>query len=413
MSDRAVVVGGGIVGLATALSLAERGLQVTVLEAESRLAMHQTSHNSGVVHSGLYYRPGSRKARLCTAGREALYRFAEAEGVPHRRCGKVVVAVSEEEIPRLDELERRGRANGLVGLERLGRRELSERHPGVAGVAALWVPQTGIVDFRQVARALARRLGAAGGEVRTGSRVLGIRPPAGRRWRILLETPSGSVECSLLVNCAGLQSDRVARLAGIDPDVRIVPFRGEYWDVASEVEGTAGGSETGVPVPSRVPVPVYPVPDPRFPFLGVHLTPTVDGRVEAGPNAVLAFHRHGYRLSKASARDLWEVVSFPGFWRLLSEHWRYAARELRRSVSKGAFLDAVRRLVPEIEGRHLTRGGAGVRAQALDREGNLVDDFRFAEAERQLHVLNAPSPAATAALAIGEEISGRAVASLG
>lgn len=407
-------MGGGIVGLATALALAERGLPVTVLEAESRLASHQTGHNSGVIHSGLYYRPGSHKARLCTAGREALYELLEEEEIPHRRCGKVVVAASEEEIPALDELERRGRENGLEGLERLGPEELGERHPGVSGASALWVPQTGIVDFREVARALSRRLGAAGGEVQTGSRVLGIRPPAGRRWAIGVDTRWGTVEAALLVNCAGLQSDRVARMAGLEPDVRIVPFRGEYWEVESPVRENPGNGvgEWDPPVPERVPVPVYPVPDARFPFLGVHLTPTIDGRVEAGPNAVLALHRHGYSRWKTSPRDLWEIASYPGFWRLVSGHWRYGVRELRRSLSRGAFAASVRELVPEIGKQDLSRGGSGVRAQALDRQGNLVDDFHFARAERQLHVLNAPSPAATAALAIGEEVAVRAVEAL-
>jgi len=390
------VVGAGIVGLATAAELARRGLAVEVFEAERRVATHQTGHNSGVIHSGLYYLPGSHKARLCTEGREALYRLCEEERIDHRRTGKVVVAVHEEELPRLDELERRGRANGLDGLERVKVRDLESRQPGVAGVEALWVPQTGIVDYREVARALAGRLEAAGGRLRTEAAVTGIRE--GKR-SITLTTAAGPVGCELLVNCAGLQSDRVARLAGFRPEVRIVPFRGEYYELTSRAA-------------RRVQVPVYPVPDPRFPFLGVHLTPTVDGRVEAGPNAVLALHRHGYTRARMSLADLGETVSWPGFWRIAGRHWRFGLREVHRSLSARAFVDAVRELMPALGRDDFRPGGAGVRAQALDRRGELVDDFRFAEDARQIHVLNAPSPAATACLAIGREIADRAVGRL-
>ncbi|MGD2115895.1 MAG: L-2-hydroxyglutarate oxidase [Acidobacteriota bacterium] len=408
------VIGAGIVGLATAAELAGRGLRVRVLEAEDRPAAHQTGHNSGVIHSGLYYRPGSHKARLCTGGRDALYRFCAAEGIAHRRTGKVVLALREEEIPRLDELERRGRANGLEGLERLPPGELAARLADLsdrpdpaglgelAGVDALWVPQTGIVDFRAVSRVLAGKLEAAGGELRTGAAVTGIREGGrgGGAAPVVLETAAGRFECDLLINCAGLQSDRVARLGGFRPGLRIVPFRGEY----HELTGRAG---------ARVPVPVYPVPDPRFPFLGVHLTPTVDGRVEAGPNAVLALHRHGYTRGRVSLRDLASTLGWPGFWRLAARHWRFGLREMRRSLSSRAFVAAVRELMPELSRDDFRPGGAGVRAQALDRSGELVDDFRFAEDERQIHVLNAPSPAATAALAIGREVAERALAKIG
>lgn len=390
------VVGAGIVGLATAAELARRGISVEVLEAEGRVAAHQTGHNSGVIHSGLYYRPGSHKARLCAAGRDALYRFCEEEGIDHRRTGKVVVAVREEELPRLDELERRGRANGLEGLERLPVRDLASRQPGVAGVEALWVPQTGIVDYREVARALAARLEAAGGRLRTGSAVTAIREG---RSSITLTTGAGAVEAEVLVNCAGLQSDRVARLGGFQPEVRIVPFRGEYYELTSRAA-------------RDVRVPVYPVPDPRFPFLGVHLTPTADGRVEAGPNAVLALHRHGYTRARISLGDLGETLAWPGFWRVAGRHWRFGLREVHRSMSARAFVDAVRELMPGLGRDDFRPGGAGVRAQALDRRGELVDDFCFAEDARQVHVLNAPSPAATAALAIGREIADRAVGRL-
>jgi len=402
VSERALVVGAGIVGLATAVSLAERGFEPLVLEAERRVASHQTGLNSGVIHSGLYYRPGSHKARLCTAGREALYRLCEAEGIVHRRCGKVVVAVEDEEVRRLDELERRGRENGLAGLERIDRAALDERFGDrdgggrgrVAGIDGLWVPQTGIVDYRAVVAALRRRLEAAGGTVRTGAPVTAIRQ-SGNAVGVIAggERHDGAV----LVNCAGLQSDRVARLAGLQPDVRIVPFRGEYYELAGSAR-------------AAVSVPIYPVPDPRFPFLEVHLTPLIHGGAEAGPNAVLALHRHGYTRGTISLRDLAETFAWPGFWKLAATHWRFGVREMARSRSERLFVASVQRLMPGLGRGDFRRGGAGVRAQALDREGRLIDDFRFAEAERQVHVLNAPSPAATAALAIGEEIAERAAA---
>ncbi|HUF78288.1 MAG TPA: L-2-hydroxyglutarate oxidase [Thermoanaerobaculia bacterium] len=396
-------MGAGIVGLATAHELARRGWPVLVLEAENRVAAHQSGHNSGVIHSGLYYRPGSAKGRLCAEGREALYRLCTEEGIAHRRTGKLVVATGPEELPRLDELERRGRANGLEGLERLVMGELRERFPAAAGVAGLWVPQAGIVDFPGVGRLLARRVVEAGGAVRTGARVAAIGPDGigpGDGFRLELATGE-TLGASFLVNCAGLQSDRVARLAGARPAVRIVPFRGEYFDLAPDAA-------------ARVTVPIYPVPDLRFPFLGVHLTPTLDGRVEIGPNAVLALHRHGYRRGDPLAssvtgdpRDLASTLGFPGFWRLARRHWRDGAGELRRSLSRRAFAREVRRLVPAIRSSDLHRGGCGIRAQAVDRQGNLLDDFHIVHAERQVHVLNAPSPAATAALAIGREIADR------
>jgi L-2-hydroxyglutarate oxidase len=387
-----VVVGGGIVGLATALALLGRyRVSLAVVEAEPHLAAHQSGRNSGVIHSGLYYPPGSLKARLCAAGREALYRFLDEEGLPYRRSGKLVVAVTAGELPRLDELERRGRANGLAGLVRLSAGEIREREPEAAGVAALWVAETGLVDFAAVAERIAARVAAGGGEVWTGARVVRVtRERSGGG--LAVDTTRGALLAGGLVNCAGLQSDRVARLAGARPEVRIVPFRGDYLELAP-----------GAPWP--VAVPVYPVPDPRFPFLGVHLTPTLDGRVEVGPNAVLALDRHGYRRGSVALPDAWATLSYPGFWRLAVRHARYGAGEVWRSLSRRAFVRAVRRLAPGLGPADFVRGWSGVRAQALDRRGNLVDDFHVVRGERAVHVLNAPSPAATAALAIGREIA--------
>jgi L-2-hydroxyglutarate oxidase len=419
-----LIVGGGIVGLATARELVGRGHPVTVLEAEERIAAHQTGHNSGVIHSGLYYLPGSAKARLCTEGRDAMYRFCEEEGIAHRRTGKLVVARTAEESARLDELERRGRANGLDGMERLDSRDgaaLAERFPAMAGAdSALWVPQTGIVDYREVAAVLARKVTEGGGEVRTGARVVAIEAegsgggdPVADRVRVRL---AGGEELvgTFLVNCAGLQSDRVARLGrdrlrvGGDGwlNLRIVPFRGEY----RELPAGAPLDESGA---GRF--PIYPVPDPRFPFLGVHTTPSLDGPVEAGPNAVLALHRHGYRRPDPLAvsvlrepRDLVGTLTFPGFWRLALRHWRFGLGEIARSWSDRLFRRELARLAPAL-GRvdGVRPGHSGVRAQAVDRKGNLVDDFRFVHRERQVHVLNAPSPAATASLAIGRHIADR------
>lgn len=380
-----------------------------VLEAEDRVAAHQSGHNSGVIHSGLYYRPGSAKARLCAEGREALYRLCEEEGIPHRRTGKLVVARGPEELARLDELERRGRANGLEGIERLSAGELHERFPEVTGVAGIWVPQAGIVDFPAVARLLARRVAELGGEVRTAARMAAIgsaRPGTAASLHLTLASGE-TVPASFLVNCAGLQSDRVARLAGARPEVRIVPFRGEYFELAPDAA-------------ARITVPIYPVPDLRFPFLGVHLTPTLDGKVEIGPNAALALHRHGYRNGDGLAasalrdpRDLAATLGHPGFWRLARRHWRDGAGELWRSLSRHAFAREVRRLVPAVQAGDLRRGGCGIRAQAVDRRGNLLDDFHIVQTERQIHVLNAPSPAATASLAIGREIAELVEARLG
>ncbi|MEW6364544.1 MAG: L-2-hydroxyglutarate oxidase [Acidobacteriota bacterium] len=384
------VVGGGIVGLATAMALgSSQHSSLIVLEAEDTLAAHQTGHNSGVIHAGLYYKPGSLKAQHCAAGRKALYSFCRKHAVPHERCGKLVVAVDATELPALEELARRGRANGLVGLRRLGPEEMREREPNVAGVAGLLVPETGIVDYVEVARGYAGVVRQAGGEIQTAARVTGICREQGG---LVVETTAGAVACSFLVNCAGLQSDRVARLAGLVPDVRIVPFRGEYYEIGPERRDIVRHL-------------VYPVPNPKFPFLGVHFTRRISGGIEAGPNAVLAFKREGYEKWSFSLRDFGETVLYPGFWRLAVRYWRVGTGEFYRSASKRAFVRALQRLVPDLNSPDLWPGGAGIRAQALDAAGNLLDDFRIAEADRMIHVLNAPSPAATASISIGQSIA--------
>jgi len=384
------VIGGGIVGTASALALARAELGgLVLLEAEDRLAAHQTGHNSGVIHSGLYYKPGSLKARLCVEGREALYAFCAEEGIPHERCGKIVVATRAEEIAALERLEERGRANGLQGLRRLDPAGIRALEPHVCGVAGLHVPDTGIVDYTAVTEAYARRITAAGHEVRTHTRLVGHRRDGARH---ILRTTRGDVACRFLVNCGGLQSDRVARLCGVQPNVRIVPFRGEYYELKPERRHLVKNL-------------IYPVPDPRFPFLGVHFTRMIHGGVEAGPNAVLAFKREGYGKLSWSLRDTLATTGYGGFWRLVRRHWTMGCGEMYRSWSKRAFVRALQRLMPEIQAADLTPGGSGVRAQAIEPDGSLVDDFRLIEAPGMLHVLNAPSPAATASLSIGAYIA--------
>jgi L-2-hydroxyglutarate oxidase len=385
-----VVIGGGIVGIATALALGERLRgSLAVLEAEPRLAAHQSGHNSGVIHSGLYYKPGSLKARNCVEGRDLMYRLLEEHGVRYERCGKLVVATEARELPALDELERRGRANALAGMRRLGPEEIREFEPAAAGVAGLHVPQTGIVDYLRVMEVLAGLVRAAGGEIVLGARVQRVRRSAGE---IVLETHAGPIACRALVNCAGLQSDRVATLCGVRPGLQIVPFRGEYYQLREERRGLVRNL-------------VYPVPDPAFPFLGVHFTRTIHGGVEAGPNAVLAWKREGYRHRDVSLRDLAQMAGYVGFWRMVGRFWRTGMGEMYRSVSKNAFVKALQRLVPDLRAEDLERGGAGVRAQAVEPSGLLVDDFRVVEAEGMVHVLNAPSPGATSSLSIGRTIA--------
>jgi L-2-hydroxyglutarate oxidase len=389
------IVGGGIVGLATALEIVQRypHLKLLVLEKENRLAAHQTGHNSGVIHSGIYYKPGSLKAQTCVSGATALVTFCEHHGIPYERCGKVVVATAAEELPRLEELFRRGTANGVVGLAMIGPERLRELEPHATGIKALYVPTTGIIDFPRVAHTYARLVQEQGGEIKTGHRVQRIVHADGR---LVLETSQGAVQSKFLINCGGLFSDRLARMAGADPDLQIVPFRGEYYTIAPQRRGLVNNL-------------IYPVPDPALPFLGVHFTRTIDGMIEAGPNAVLAFAREGYHKTAVDLHDLRETLTFPGFWAMSRKYWQTGIGEMYRSLSKRAFLKALQRLLPELTREDLQPGGSGVRAQAIATNGALVDDFVISVTANALHVLNAPSPGATASLAIGHLIVEKAV----
>lgn len=384
------IVGAGIVGMATAMKLTATfpGLSVAVLEKEDRPAAHQTGHNSGVIHSGIYYRPGSLKARMCVAGAGELVRFCQENDVPYELCGKVVIATCPKEIPRLHELYRRGKANGVADLQLLDPARVKEIEPHISCLEGMSVPGTGIVDFRQVVRAYADVFQAAGGKLFLNHRLLKIVP--GFR-TIRLETTQRSIETHVLINCAGLYADHVARLAGAEPPCRIVPFRGEYYQVKAE---------RGYLVKNLI----YPVPDPRFPFLGVHFTRMIDGKVEAGPNAVLAWAREGYSGKDISPVELMETLRYEGFWRLALRYWKPGLQEMVRSSLKSRFACALQRLIPEIRSEDLVPGGAGVRAQALGPNGALLDDFSILFGDRMVHVLNAPSPAATSSLAIAEHI---------
>jgi L-2-hydroxyglutarate oxidase len=385
------IVGGGIVGLAAAHALRRRApdARIAVLEKEPAPGRHQSGHNSGVIHSGIYYRPGSLRARLCVEGARRMVDFCRERGIAHEVCGKLIVATSEAEVPRLEELRRRAAQNGVAGVERLDPAAMAEIEPNVRGLAALRVGATGIADYPGVVAALAAELEAGGATLACRAEVVAARREGGV-WR--LRTAAGDVEAAFLVTCAGLQADLVAARCGADPDVRIVPFRGEYYVLRQERADLVRGL-------------VYPVPDPALPFLGVHFTRTVSGLREAGPNAVLAFAREGYARTAFHAAELAATLAYPGFRALLRRHWRTALGEYHRSWSKGAFVAALRRLVPALRAEDLAPGGAGVRAQAVDRAGRLLDDFHLLRAEGALHVLNAPSPAATASLAIGEHVA--------
>ena len=399
MSHDVAVVGGGILGLAASYRLLQSkpGLKLVLLEKEPSLAAHQTGHNSGVMHAGLYYAPGSRKARLCREGKAELERFAKEHAIPFRRCGKLVVALDENELSGLEAIRERAAANGVQGLEEVGPERIREIEPHAAGLRALWSPETGIVDFRRVALAISDEVRARGGTIRTGARVLGIRR-AGRE--IAVETSEGEIVSRNVIACAGLQSDRVAAMTGDAGDERIVPFRGDYYTLRPEKRELVRGL-------------IYPVPDPKFPFLGVHFTRRIDGEVLAGPNAVLAFAREGYSRLDFSPRDFAETLAFPGFRRLARRYLATGLAEMWRDWSKGAFTARLARYVPEIRAGDLVFGPSGVRAQSLTADGRLVDDFSIGESPGVLHVRNAPSPAATASLAIGRELAGMAVERFG
>ncbi len=387
-----IIVGGGIVGLATAYRYQQRfpGRRLRIVEKEPHIAAHQTGHNSGVLHSGIYYKPGSLKAKNCREGKLAMQEFCEADGVPFDLCGKVIVATEPEEIPRLAAIFERGQANG-VRCEFIGRERLLELEPHAAGLQAIHVPEAGIVDYKQVCERLAARIRERGGEITLDARVIGFQSTPDET---IVRTTAGDFAARQVVNCAGLHSDRVAKLSGERPAVKIVPFRGEYFELRPEAE-------------SLVRTLIYPVPDPAFPFLGVHFTRVITGGVECGPNAVLALAREGYGKTTLNIRDLAESLTYPGFLRMAAKYWRMGAGEMWRSVCKRAFVRALQRLVPEIQAEHLIPAPAGVRAQALARDGSMVDDFLIEERGRVVNVLNAPSPAATSALTIGQSIVDR------
>jgi len=385
-----IVIGGGIIGTATALSLKNgTNSNILLIEAEKDLAAHQTGNNSGVIHSGLYYKPGSLKARNCTEGRELLYNFCEEHKLEFERCGKIVVANNEPELTALDELYRRGVANGLKGIKKLTAEEIKSYEPNVKSIAGLHVPQTGIVDFTKVTNAYAKVFLDKSGNIETNCEFLSLKSSNSE---FVIITTKGEFKTKFLVNCGGLYCDRIAKLCGVDPGLQIIPFRGEYFKLKKEKEYLVKNL-------------IYPVPDPLFPFLGVHFTRMINGGIEAGPNAVLAFKREGYSKKDFSINDISKMFSYPGFWKMASKYYRMGFGEFYRSFSKKAFVKALQKLVPEIQEGDIEPGGAGVRAQALEPNGKLVDDFRIVEAKRMVHVLNAPSPAATASLSIGRKIA--------
>ena len=391
------IIGGGIVGLATALQLKQQrpDLSVVLIEKEPAVARHQTGHNSGVIHSGLYYKPGSLKATNCIRGYRMLLDFCDAENIPYDLCGKIVVATKPDEVSQLGMLHKRGQQNGLSGLRMMTLAELREIEPHVNGVAGMFVPQTGIIDYKQVSDKYADKFQSLGGEIRLGERVEQVTP--GRSLSIVV-TEKNRYETKLVVNCAGLYSDKIAQLTQREAiDVRIVPFRGEYFKIRPEKQYLVKNL-------------IYPVPDPNFPFLGVHFTRMIHGGVEAGPNAVLAFRREGYAKSDVDLKELFETLSWPGFQKVAAKYWQTGLGEMYRSFSKSAFTKALQELIPEVQENDLEAGGAGVRAQACDRTGGLLDDFAILETDKAINVINAPSPAATSSLSIGQTVSEKVLA---
>jgi L-2-hydroxyglutarate oxidase len=393
MADREtelVIIGAGIVGLATALEITARfpDLHLIVVEKEDRVAAHQTGHNSGVIHSGLYYKTGSLKARNCVAGAASMKRFCQQHAVPFEECGKLVVATGPDEVPRLEQLHQRGNANGVPGLRMLNREQFREIEPHCEGLNALQVPSTGIVDYKVVAEKYAELIQNAGGEIVFRAKVVGLRQDGNCN---IVETIAGSFGARYVINCAGLYSDTITRMAGVQTDQEIIPFRGEYYEVKLERR-------------NLVKALIYPVPDPRFPFLGVHFTRRVNGSVEAGPNALLAFRREGYTGASPDLNEALQMLRFPGFRKMARKYWRKGIEEQYRSWVKAAFVKSLQKMVPELTEADLVQGGSGVRAQAVDSNGNLVDDFHFVHSPGMIHVCNVPSPAATASLEIGKEI---------
>jgi L-2-hydroxyglutarate oxidase LhgO len=385
-----LIIGAGIVGLATALEVTRRfpEMRIVVVDKEKRVAAHQTGHNSGVIHSGIYYRTGSLKARNCVAGAASMKRFCHDQGIPFEECGKLVVATTAEEVPRLDQLHQRGDANGVPGLRMLTREEFRKFEPHCSGLRALHVPSTGIVDYTVVAQKYAELIQQSGGEIVLGAKVIGLREDDDSN---IVETLAGTFRARYVINCAGLYSDTIARMAGVETDLEIVPFRGEYYEVRPERRYLVKNL-------------IYPVPDPRFPFLGVHFTRRVNGSVEAGPNALLAFRREGYTGVPPDLSEAVETLRFSGFWKMARRYWRMGLAEQYRSWVKAAFVKALQKMVPELREEDLAPGGSGVRAQAVDANGNLLDDFYFVHKAKMIHVCNVPSPAATASLEIAREI---------
>lgn len=389
----AVIIGGGIVGLATALKIKQANptIKLAIIEKESELATHQTGHNSGVIHSGIYYKPGSMKARNCIDGYNQLIDFCNQEEIPYELCGKVIVATSNDELPALDNIYKRGNENGLSDLKMLEEGELKEIEPHVNGVKGIFVPQTGIIDYVRVANKYAEIVRHFSGEIFPGTKVLKIKPNKNNRLMTVV-TNNRTFTTGLVINCAGLFSDKVAQMVGADINYKIIPFRGEYYKLSDEKSGLVKNL-------------IYPVPDPAFPFLGVHFTRMIDGGVEAGPNAVLAFRREGYRKTDINMSELMGSLAWPGFRKVAGKYWKTGMGEMYRSFSKSAFTKALQKLMPEITKKDLVPGGAGVRAQACDRDGGLIDDFLISEGENYINVCNAPSPAATSSLSIGETVS--------
>ncbi len=398
MTHDVIIIGGGIVGLATAFRLLETKpqLKILVLEKESKLAAHQTGNNSGVLHSGLYYKPGSEKAKLSVSGLQQMTAFCREHGIAHEICGKIVVATSTDELPRLENLWQRGNENGLLGLRKLNPAQIKEIEPHAAGLAAIHVPQEGIVDYPGVCKKLGELIRGRGGEIRLNTRAGKIVSDGRDR---IVGTSAGNFHAKFVVACGGLHADRLVKAAGQKPSAKIIPFRGEYFQIKKARQHLVRNL-------------IYPVPDPKFPFLGVHFTRLVQGGIEAGPNAVLAFAREGYKWSNINLRDLAESLCFPGLWKFLAKYPSLCGYEIRRSLSKREFCRSLQKLVPEIRADDLEPGGTGVRAQAMTADGKLVEDFHFEEAHGILHVVNAPSPAATASLAIGSKIAGRVLAQL-